>query len=449
MEEIMTDKSMRPFLRLWLGQSISIIGTGMTMFALAIWIWNQTGEVTAVVLTTSFFFLPTVLLGPFAGVLIDRWNRKTLMLACDTVAGFTSLLLCLLFLSGTLQIWHLYFAAMLSGTFQCLQIPTLMASVSTLVSKEKCMKATCLLSLSDCASQILAPALAALLYALIAVSGILLIDIATFVIAIALTLSVINPRPESTDVGQKSKGTVLQESIFGFRFVFEHRSLLYLLFFIISVNIVLELWASFLSPMILARTGNDSSLLGWVQAAGGVGAVVGGILVSRLQSPKNFMPRLLLSIGLMGILTLPIGFKDAIALWIVAHFFFFFMHTFLSTYHQAIWQTKVPQDVQGRVFAIRRIATGLSAFFAPMMLGYMADHVFEPRIATSGLLHNSLSWLVGSEQGDGLAAMFVLGGIMLAVLATGAYLVPTLRNLENRLSASQLFAQPAAIRSEA
>src|SRR5262245_27885513 len=124
----MTDRDMRPFLRLWLGQSISVVGTGMTMFALAIWIWNQTGTVTAVVFTTSFFFLPMMLLGPFAGVVIDRWDRKLLMLVCDGVAGLTSLILFLLFLSGTLQVWYLYVAALLGGTFQCLQIPALMAS---------------------------------------------------------------------------------------------------------------------------------------------------------------------------------------------------------------------------------------------------------------------------------------------------------------------------------
>jgi DHA3 family macrolide efflux protein-like MFS transporter len=422
--------SIQPFLRMWLGQLVSIIGTGMTQFALAIWIWSQTSTITSVVLTTTFFFIPTVFFGPFAGALVDRWNRKRLMLACDTVSALVSLTLLGLVMTGTLQVWNLYLTALISGTMQCLQIPAMMASASTLAPKDRYSRAATLIGLSDSLGQILAPALGGLLYALISVSGILMLDIITFFIAITMMIGIRIPDPEVTEVGQQAKSTLLKEALFGFRFIAKHRNLLYLLLFMVGVNCVLELWASFLSPMVLARTGNNTSVLGWVQAAGGIGAIVGSIVLSRLRVPKNYMSKMLLSLGLIGILTMPIGFKDAVPLWVVAHFAFFFIHSFLGTYHQSIWQSKVPQDVQGRVFAVRRLTFGVSALIAPGMLGFLADRVFEPAIAVPSQINHLMGWMVGSHQGDGLAAMFVLGGILLAIIALLGYAVPALRNLE-------------------
>jgi MFS transporter, DHA3 family, macrolide efflux protein len=322
------------------------------------------------------------------------------------------------------------------------QVPAVMASVSTLVPKANYSRAAGLLGMADTMSQILAPALAGMLYALIGVGGVLVIDIVTFVIAVVLMLTIDIPEPEITEIGQQSKGTLFQEGLFGFRFIFKHRHLLYLLLFIIAVNVVLELWATFLSPMILARTENNTVALGWVQAAGGIGAVVGGLLLSRLPSPKNYFPPLLFSIGVLGVLTLPISFKDALPLWITAHFLFFFLHAFMGTYHQSIWQSKVPQDVQGRVFAVRRLTFGVSTVFAPFVLGQIADKVFEPSIRVPGQINTWFAWLVGSQPGDGLAAMFVLGGFILTGLALLGYFIPALRNMEIELPDYQPQAQP-------
>jgi MFS transporter, DHA3 family, macrolide efflux protein len=436
-------KPLGSFMRVWFGQLLSVIGTAMTQYALAIWLWNQTGEVTTVVITTTFFFLPTVFLGPFAGALIDRWNRKRLMLCCDMIAGLVSLLLFILFKSGSLQTWHIYVAAILSGIFQCVQVPALMASVSTLVPEDHYSKGVGLLGLSDTLSQILAPALAGLLYAIVGVGGTLIIDIVTFVIGIVLMLSVPIPNPQTSEIGQQSKGSFFQEGLFGFRFVIKHRNLLYLLLFMILVNVVLELWATFLSPMILARTGNSSLAVGWVQGAGGVGAVIGGIILSRIRSPKNYVPPMLFALGLMSVFTLPIGFKNSLPWWLIAHFSFFFIHAFLGAYHQSIWQSKVPPDVQGRVFAVRRLTFGVSALFAPALLGQLADHVFVPAIGVSGHINTWFSWLVGSQPGDGIAAMFILGNIVLLALAIVGYLVPALRSLDIAQSDHQSAPQPA------
>jgi MFS transporter, DHA3 family, macrolide efflux protein len=413
------------FIIIWLGQFFSVIGSTMTQFALAIWIWEQTGTVTPMILTTVFFFAPTILVGPVAGALVDRLNRKKLMLASDTLAGFASLTVFLLFSSGHLQVWHLYIVAFLSGTFQSVQVPALMASISTLVPKESYSRAASLMGLSDNVGQILAPALAGLLYAVIHVNGILLIDFLTFVIALLTMVKVAIPQPETSEDGQSGRGSLLNESLFGFRYLFNHSRLLGLFLFMIIVNILVEPWASMLSPLVLARTGGDTVTLAWVQAGGFVGAILGGAAVFRMRVKSGFLEYMLISLGLMGLFTVPIGIKGTLFAWIAAHFMFFFLQSFASAYHQTIWQLAVPHDVQGRVFAVRRLTFGLSATLSPYLFGQLADHVFEPAFYDP---HPHLGWFVGHDSGAGIAAIFVLCSLLLLSLAMLAMLAVPLFN---------------------
>lgn len=427
-------QSFQNFVIIWLGQLLSVVGTGMTQFALAIWIWDETGEATPVALVTLFFFLPTVVVGPLAGVLVDRWNRKFTMIGCDSLAGVTTISLAILFFSGDLQVWHLYIAAFLSGAFNSLQVPAMSASVSMLVERSQYTRAAGMMGLSETLAQIISPALGALLYVSLNVGGILMIDILTFVIGVATLAMIHIPQPTMTEDGARSRGSILHEMLFGFRYIAEKRQLLYLLVFIIVVNVILMLWVVLLSPMVLARTGNDQIALGMVQAAGGIGAVLGGIVISLLGAPKNNMNRFLLGLGLIGILTLPIGFQNTIIAWALAHFLYFALHSIIGAYYHAIWQAKVAPDVQGRVFAVRRLSIGISSMFAPLMIGVLADHWFEPAMnAQNTMMADLLGWFVGTDSGSGMAAMFVLGSIGLVGLAIVGYVVRDLRDVEDIL----------------
>lgn len=408
------------FILIWIGQFLSAIGSTMTQFALAIWIWEQTGAVTPMILTTVFFFAPTILVGPVAGVLVDRLNRKKLMITSDILAGLSSLIVLILFSSGQLQVWHLYIVAFLSGTFQSVQAPALMASISTLVPKESYSRAASLMGISDNVGQILAPVLSGLLYAFIGVDGILLIDFLTFILAISIMIRLLIPQPEASEDGASSRGSLLKESLFGFNYILKHYRFLNLFLFMILVNILIEPWASMLSPLILARTEGDTVTLAIVQAGGFLGALLGGGAVFHIHVKANYLKYMLISLVFMGMFTILIGLQGTLMGWVIAHFMFFFCQSFTGAYHQTIWQLGVPQDIQGRVFAVRRLTFGLSATFSPYLFGQLADQVFEPAFYQP---HPIFGAFLGSAGGTGMAAIFVFSSLLLMTLALCALFV--------------------------
>lgn len=418
--------SMRAFLMLWFGQLVSVIGTGMTQFALALWIWEQTGEVTPVMLTTVCFFLPSVLFAPFAGTLIDRLNRKWLMIGCDTLAGAVTLALFILTATGSLEVWHLYISAFLSGTFQTLQAPALRATIVLLVPPQHLTRASGMMGLSSTMNQILAPVLAAVLYSLLQLNGIFVIDFITFLFALTTLVIIHIPIPAQSEAND---GTFWQQTLYGFRYILNDKRIRALLLFYLGFNVVVEVWSSLLSPLILARTASDAGVLATVQAAGGIGAVVAGVLLSVLPSPRNLNKAMLICVGVMGVLTLPIGLNNAVAAWMFAHLAFFIMHAVFLAYGYSIEQQIVPQPLQGRVFSIFGMVLASTPVVMPGLLGLLSDTVFEPAMRGDSLLMQVWGWLVGTGPGAGMAVLFVVCSLGMIGLAGVGMANPVLRHL--------------------
>src|SRR5512139_3743434 len=190
------------FTIVWVGQVISLLGTSMTGFATTIWAYEQTNAATALALMGFFFVGPMLLASPFAGALVDRSNRKVMMMVSDVASGFATILILILFTSGHLQIWHLFITSAFQGVFQSFQWPAYSAAISTMIPKEHYGRANGMISLAEAGSNIFAPILAGSLLRIIGFSGILLIDIATFVFAIGALLLVVIPQPKITEEGR-------------------------------------------------------------------------------------------------------------------------------------------------------------------------------------------------------------------------------------------------------
>jgi MFS family permease len=189
---------------------VSMLGTGMTRFAITIWAWQVTGEATAVALVGFFSFGPAVLLSPIAGALVDRWNRKLVMMLSDLAAALSTLIIFLLFSAGQLQIWHLYLAGALAGAFEAFQFPAYSAAITTMLPKRHYARANGMLGLTEPASQIVSPLLAGFLLPLIDLNGILAIDLITFLAAIGALLLVRIPQPATTEAGRQGQGSLWQ-----------------------------------------------------------------------------------------------------------------------------------------------------------------------------------------------------------------------------------------------
>jgi len=420
---------MRAFTLVWIGQVVSLLGTRMTQFALTIWMWEITGAATALALGNLFFMAPQMLMSPLAGALVDRWNRKLVMMLSDLAAGLSTVFIFILLRTGSLEIWHLYAAFAFAGAFQAFQFPAYSAAVSAMIPKEQYTRASGMLSLALSASGIFGPIAAGVLMNMVATSGILVFDIASFVVAIAVLLLVHIPQPPAQAAERKS---LLEDSLFGFRYILERPSLLGLQLVFFFINFTSVLCFSLMAPMILSRTGDDTVVLGTIQSAFGVGGVVGGLALSAWGGFKRRVHGVLGGMILSSILgTLMMGLGRSAPLWIFAAFFTVAFLPLINGSNQAIWQSKVPPEMQGRVFSARALIAQVSAPVATGIAGPLADGFLLPGMMEGGSLAPLFGWLVGVGPGTGISLLFTVMGAMGVLVGLGGYTFPHIRNAED------------------
>jgi MFS transporter, DHA3 family, macrolide efflux protein len=421
------------FTLVWAGQLVSVLSTNMTAFALTIWVFEKTGSATALGLMQVFFITPYLLITPFAGVMVDRHNRKLMMAISDMVAGLATISILVLQAMGMLQIWMLYAAAVFQGLGNAFQWPAYSATISLMVPKEKYGRANGMMSLIDSGSGVLAPLMAGALLPLIGLTGILSLDVATFIFAVIVLLFVYIPQPPRTSEGAASQGSMFKEAAFGFRYIFARPSLLGLQLIFLFGNLCSGIAFTVLAPMILLRTENNTVSLGLVQSAGAIGGVVGGIAMSLWGGFKRRVHGVLAGWMLSSFFASILGFSVWLPVWIGAMALSQLFNPLINGSNQAIWQSKVSPDMQGRVFSARTLIAWLPNPIAPLIAGLLADYVLEPAMSAPGGLSLSLGGLIPPGPGAGMALLIVLGclGGFLAGLA--GYFVVSIRNAEEIL----------------
>ena len=425
---------MTGFTVVWLGQVVSLLGASMTRFAITIWAWQETGQATALALVGVCTFAPAVLLSPLAGALVDRWNRKLVMMLSDLTAGMATVALLALYLSGHLQVWHLYVLGAWSGAFSAFQFPAYSAAISTMLPPKQYARASGMLALADAISGIAAPVLAGLLLAVIGVAGIFVIDIVTFTVAIAALLAVAIPQPPPSAEGLAARGTLRRDALYGFRFILMRPALLRLQLLFTAVNFTATFGMVVAAPMVLARTGSDQLALASVHSAMGAGGVLGGLLLSVWGGPRRRIHGVLVGMAAGGLLgTLPLGLAQSLPWWMAAAFVNAATIPLLNGSNQAIWQSKVPPDVQGRVFAARRFIAQATAPLAMLLAGPVADRWLEPALAPGGALAATFGPWVGTGPGAGMGLMLVAAGLAAGAIGISGYLQPIVRRVEDVL----------------
>jgi hypothetical protein len=421
------------FTLVWLGQIISVLATNMSLFALTIWVFKQTGSATALGLMQVFFITPLLMMTPFAGVMVDRHNRKLMMMVSDLAAGLATISILVLQALGLLEVWHLYAAAIFQGLGTAFQWPAYSATISTMIPKEKLGRANGMMSLIDMGPGILAPLLAGALLPVIGLTGILSFDVVTFLLAILVLLFVHIPQPARTVEGAQGQGNLLKEAAYGFRYIFARPSLLGLQLVFFFGNLCFGIAITVLAPMILLRTGNDSVSLGLAQSAGAIGGVVGGILMSAWGGFKRRVHGVLAGWIVSSVFFSLAGLGTSLPLWIGAMASSSLLVPLINGSNQAIWQTKVAPDVQGRVFSARMLIAWMTNPISPLIAGTLADYVLEPAMRAPSGLSSAVGWLVtpGPGAGMGLLIFFSCLGGILAGLA--GYLIHPIREAEDIL----------------
>ena len=421
------------FTLVWLGQLISVLATNMTGFALTIWVFQETGSATALGLMQVFFITPLLIITPFAGVMVDRYNRKLMMMVSDLTAGVATISILTLQAFGVLEVWHLYAAAIVQGLGNAFQWPAYSATISLMIPKEKYGRANGMMSLMEMGPGVLAPMLAGALLPVIGVIGILSLDVVTFSLAILVLLFIHIPQPQRTDEGARAQGNILTEAVFGFRYIFARPSLLGLQLIFFFGNLCTGIAFTVLAPMVLLRTGNDSVSLGLVQSAGAIGGVLGGIAMSAWGGFKRRVHGVLGGWIIASFFLAVVGLGTSVTVWIVALALSSLVGPLINGSNQAIWQSKVPPDLQGRVFSARMLIAWMTNPISPLIAGTLADYVLEPSMRASGGLASTFGWLVSPGPGAGMGLLIFLSSLGGILAGLTGYFVRHIRHAEEML----------------
>lgn len=411
-------------------QTVSLIGSQVSAFAISIAIFRATGHATPIALVSFFSAAPAILLGGYGGALADRFDRRMMMLIANIGFAVVSSLLLVSFISGAFQLWQLYTLTLAVSLFAALDRPAFKASVAMLVPDSHRDRANAITQLSPAVAGVVAPASAGILYALVGVVGAIAIDLATFIAAIAVLAIVRISRPTQSAEGLAMQSAVWRQVFDGFRYLAARPALLGFCGYVSVVNFFANVSLVLLTPYILARAGSVQQL-GIVLAVMEAGGIAGAAFLSvkgRIVSRMNTVTLGVVAFGLFIALTGVGRNAPAIA---VSLFLVLFALAFTDAPFWSMMQAKIAPDLQGRVFAAYLQVAMLMAPLAFLVAGPLADRVFEP--ARHQPVWQVVSWLVGAGPGAGMGMMMVAAGLLILALSLAVYAIPAVRRIEKSL----------------
>ncbi|MEO0537493.1 MAG: MFS transporter [Cyanobacteria bacterium P01_A01_bin.123] len=418
---------MRIFTLIWFGQFVSTIGSYMTYFALTLWVWDTTGSATALALLVFFLQLSRIPITLISGLIVDRFNRKRLMILGDGITALATLTIGALYLMGHLQIWHFYLVAILIGSFGQIQMLAYQTSMTLIVPKQHYTRANSMAAVVHYGSNIIGPALAGMLYPRIGLAGILLIDLVTFTIAIATLLAVPIPQPQPQEKSQSE--TILSKLTFGFRYIWQRSSLRTLLLLAAIFWFAHDLGSAIYQPMILARTNGSAEILAGTATAAGLGGVAGAVLLSLWGGPKRRIHGMLAGFIGAGICKIGFGLGRSPQVWLPTQFCSSLNFPLLGSSGNALWMEQVVPEKQGRVFAARALVTQVVSAIAALIAGPLADRGVEPAMLPGGSLSQLFSPAFGTGVGAGMSLLYVLCALMMMLVGVNGFFIPQLKTI--------------------
>lgn len=422
---------MKGFIIILLGQIVSVVGSGMTRFALGVWILEETGSPTQYGLFVFMFMFAGILVSLVSGPLIDRWNRRRILIGSDTIAWMSTLVLILLFFFGDLKFWHIFLMVAVNSAASTFQTPTFQACIPLLVPKKRLAQAAGMGQLVRGLDFIIAPAIAGVLIFPIGLGGIMLIDSVTFLIGISMVLLVFIPQPQETSDTVAARGTFWQEFTFGLRYIGGRAGFVYLIVYGTLIYLFMGVALALFNPLVLSFT--DATILGFVFSSLGFGYLAGGGLLSFWGGSQRRMLSVLGSGFVLGISFLLVGMRPNALQVGIGMFFLGASFMFLGGLSRVIFQVKADPNVLGRIFSVRILLGSLAT--AAMVLGapLLATNIFEPLLAVDGAWANSIGALIGVGDGRGLGFTFIITGILILLCTLIFLIIPSARLLEDSL----------------
>jgi len=422
-------RELRLFSIIWSGQLLSVIGSSLTEFALGVWVFQRDGSAGEYALIVFFSMLPHIILSPLAGTFIDRWDRRLVVAISDAGSGMTTAGIACLLWTGRLEVWNVYVGVFAISSFVALQTPAYSALMSQLVPKHQLGRANGMNEFALASGQLVGPLAASTLMVVIGIYGVMLIDAVTFGIAVAATLAVAVPRLRSrlTPVTGETP-SFARELAFGWRYIATRPALLRLVAFFFLINFSMGTFSALFTPLVLSS--GSAEVLAWLLCVGSLGLLAGGMLMTVWGGPRRRVHGVLGLAPVFGLSLVLIGAQPWPLVTGAVVFVFFLTHPIIDGSDHALWQSKVPLEVQGRVFAIRRALENTSALLAYLAVGPLADRIFEPMLLTGGPLASSVGQVIGIGPGRGTGLLFVLVGTLPVAAAVLGYASRRLRTID-------------------
>ncbi len=397
--------------RLVLAQGISLVGSRCTAFALGIWLFQQTGKTTEILLIPFFQEVTVLLLNPFVGMIVDKFFRKTLMILADTVQAIGSVFLAVCISLGMFTTTMLYAVVIVQGLFASLQGLAAEATVAPLTHEGNRHRVNAVKEMLFPLAGIAAPAIAGLLFFRWGLVSVIAFDMVSFCVSMAILGLARIPRvgQELSDAEQPEQGNME-----GFRYLKCHS---YLLFFAVFFGLLNFLWngpLELITPYLIA-SGVGPSMLSLGMSLMSIGVLMGAAFLAVKNIGNRSTALFILSIAWNGIWTFIFGVAREPILMIVALFFLMIPLPIAGALFNTELQNRVPQQVQGRVFSIVYQISGGTAPLSFLLIGPLTDRVLTPMMSegSAGLLH----CIFGAGPQAGMGVVLALSGLLLLAMA--------------------------------
>ncbi|MBI9044951.1 MAG: MFS transporter [Anaerolineaceae bacterium] len=393
------------FFTIWIGQAISLVSSELVQFALIWWLIEKSGSATILAVATMITLLPSAILSPFLGALVDRWNRRYVMIIADSTIALSLISLFYFSNSENIQIWQVFLIMLIRAIGGAIHMPAMLASTSLMVPKEHLGRIAGINQMLNGIIMVIVPPLGALLLGSISFNGIIGIEIVGAFVGIVPLLFIIIPQPEKELIAKKTQ-SIWRDVLEGFKYINQWKGAVGMLVISTMVNFIMRPAFQLLGIVVVNQFGGDEIQFGWMAAALGAGFLSGGFVLSMWGGFKRKMQTSLIGIFGAGLSILLFGLVPQISLYLgfVCIFLAGFMMPLCMGPIQALIQSSVDPSIQGRVFTIIKSASTLISPLSLLIAGPVFDK-FGP-----------LTW-------------YIWGGVVAIIISVIGYMNPIILNL--------------------
>ena len=403
---------MKNFYKLWLGELISNIGSGMTAFALSVYVYEKTGSVSYVSLITLLSFMPSIVLSPIGGLLADRYDRRLLMIIGDLFSGLGLVYILWSIQAGEKSIVPIFVGITFSSIFTSLLEPSYRATLTDILEEENYAKASGLIQVAGSAKYLISPVIAGMILSVADIRVILLLDILTFITTCLMIFLVRKSMNSETQNYKKDSFKGLLEGLF---IIKENRGVYSLVIIMFFVCFFMGFIQILIRPMILALSSVKTA--GMMESLCAVGLLIGSLWIGIAGIKKNYSKILAVACFFCGIFMSMIGVNENLGIIGISTFLFFSTLPFMNSCADVLVRVSIPNELQGRVWGLISLITQMGTVAAYIISGVMADYVFEPMFNKNGILVENIGIIIGTGKGRGIGFMLILSGIGMLIMA--------------------------------